>query len=162
MKQICSLGENKLLGNFADKLLLNGGGFPHYLPNSFSAFCVCYRLYAMNPIYESLQNPGKIKASPQPWSVFLPLTVLPSPFPSKKRREDFTRKRQSNFFFHAAVLSARRTLLQTPGNQSLTPQRRNPSHSLRQGRSQWAARGGQQAQTSLPLVRWFSQKADVL
>lgn len=44
MKQICSLGENKLLGNFADKLLLNGGVFHiiYQIHSLLSVFVIGY------------------------------------------------------------------------------------------------------------------------
>lgn len=68
----------------------------------------------------------------------------------KTRGEDFIKRCPGEFYFYTTVPSIRRTLLQTPGNPRLTPLWWNPAQSLRQGRAEWAARGGQQAQTSLP------------
>lgn len=68
----------------------------------------------------------------------------------KTRGEDFIERCPGEFSSYTTVPSVRRTLLQTAGNPRLTPQWWNPAQSLGQGRAEWAAWGGQQAQTSLP------------
>lgn len=51
----------------------------------------------MNPIYESLQNPGKIKASPQPCSVFLPCNCSALSVPLEKKVWRFHSKAPEQF-----------------------------------------------------------------
>lgn len=140
-----------------------GGGRGHHIIYQIHTLLSVPKVICDDLIYESLQNSWKIKASPQPYCIFLLCFVFVSTDPWKQGVKVSFQTAQEPFPFIPPSFPWGGPSWSHQGTRpgtSATKQTHPTQPSARQ--RQRAARGGQQAQTSLPPAQWFSQKADVL